>query len=464
MEKHKKIFFWNTFNKTKQEFVPIHEGKVLMYTCGPTVYNYAHIGNLRSYLMSDMIKRVLLINGLEVEQIMNITDIGHLTGDNHDAGEDKMVNALKRENKTLTIENLKNLGEFYFARFKEDLEEMNIIFPDRFVFASEEIKEYSKLIADLLAKDIAYKTASTIYFDTSKVNYGALGGSASSEHSRIGVDTEKRNPEDFALWKFSEKDKVGFESSLGRGFPGWHIECTAISLKYLGKKFDIHTGGVDHVSVHHNNEIAQAEALVGDNPSNFWIHNEHLTMRNEKMAKSGDHFITLQKIKEMGVSPLAYRYFLLTARYSTRVDYSPEALQGSTIAYKKVLEMVQNLDTREGIVLDTYRNKFLDAINDDLDTPKALALLWELLKDEKISKEDKKATIFYFDEFLGLNLKNTQKIGVVISDELRTLLEERKKAREEKDWHRSDEIREKIKKLGYEVVDQNDTQEIKPLN
>ena len=464
MKTHGKIFFWNTLNKTKQEFLPIKAGQVSMYTCGPTVYNYAHIGNLRSYVMSDLIKRVLILNGLSVKQIMNITDIGHLTGDADDSGEDKMVNALKRENKALTIENLKNLGEFYVAKFKEDLESMNILFPDQFVFASDEIEEYSRLIEDLLKKGVAYKTSSTIYFDTTKIpNYGAFGGSASTEHSRIGIDKEKRNAQDFALWKFSENDKVGFKSTLGRGFPGWHIECTAMSFKYLGHKFDIHTGGVDHIGVHHTNEIAQAEALTGENPATFWIHNEHLTMHNEKMSKSDDNFLSLQRIKEIGITPLAYRYFLLGARYSTRVDYSLEALKASDTAYQKILNAVVNLDTREGIVLDNYRSKFLEAVNDDLDTPKALALLWELLKDEEISKEDKKATVFYFDEVLGLNLKNAKKKGVVISDEARILLEDRKKARAEKDWHKSDEIRDKLKHLGFEVKDVGEEQVLENL-
>ncbi len=464
MKTSKEIFFWNTLNKTKQEFVPLKEGEVSMYTCGPTVYNYAHIGNLRSYLMADLIKRVFLLNGLKVKQIMNITDIGHLTGDTDDSGEDKMVNALKRENKALTIENLKNLGEFYFAKFKEDLEEMNILFPENFIFASDETAEYSRLIEELLEKGVAYKTSSTIYFDTTKIpNYGAFGGSASTEHGRIEQDLEKKHPEDFALWKFSENEKVGFNSPLGRGFPGWHIECTAMSFKYLGHKFDIHTGGVDHIGVHHTNEIAQAEALTGENPATFWIHNEHLTMKGAKMAKSADGFLSLGKIKELGIPSLSYRYFLLTARYSTRVDYSLEALKASDTAYQKILNAVVNLDTREGIILDTYRSKFLDAVNDDLDTPKALALLWELLKDEEISKEDKKATVFYFDEVLGLNLRNAKKRGVVISDEVRILLEDRKKAREEKDWHKSDEIRDKLKHLGFEVKDVGEEQEIENL-
>ena len=464
MKTSKEVFFWNTLNKAKQEFVPLKEGEVSMYTCGPTVYNYAHIGNLRSYVMADLIKRVLLLNGLKVKQIMNITDIGHLTGDADDSGEDKMVNALKRENKALTIENLKNLGEFYFAKFKEDLEAMNILFPDNFIFASDETAEYSRLIKDLLEKGVAYKTTSTIYFDTTKIaNYGAFGGSASTEHGRIEADPEKKHPEDFALWKFSEDEKVGFNSPLGRGFPGWHIECTAMSFKYLGKKFDIHTGGVDHIGVHHTNEIAQAEALTGENPANFWIHNEHLTMKGAKMAKSADGFLSLQKIKELGVSALSYRYFLLTARYSTRVDYSIEALKASDTAYQKVLNAVANLDTREGIVLDTYRSKFLDAVNDDLDTPKALALLWELLKDDGISKEDKKATVFYLDEVLGLNLRNAKKEGVVISDEVRVLLEDRKKARLEKDWQKSDELRDKLKHLGFEVKDVGEEQVLENL-
>lgn len=456
------ILLFNTLNKNKEVFESITENKVSMYSCGPTVYNYAHIGNLRAYIMSDLIRRVLKNNGYEVFQVMNLTDIGHLTSD-ADSGEDKMMKGLLRENLPVSIDSLKILGHKYFESFKEDIKKMNIIFPEKFIFATDEIEEQIKLNQKLLDDGFAYKTNDGLYFDTSKISdYGLLGGGiANTEHSRIGTNDQKRNPEDFALWKFESGNGIGFEAPFGRGFPGWHIECTAISQKYLGQQFDIHTGGVDHVMVHHNNEIAQGEALTGKVPAHFWIHNEHITIGEEKMAKSGE-FLSLDVLTQKGVSPLAYRYWLLTGRYSTRMDYSIEAVLSAQTAYNKIIIFLSDID-KLGSIIEEYKSKFITIINDDLDTPKALGLLWEVLRSESLSKEDRKATILYFDEFLGLDLKNTKKEIFEIPQEVKALNLERNIAREKRDWNQADNLRHKIRELGFEIKDTEDGSEFEKL-
>ena len=411
------IYLHNTLSKKKEIFKPLSEGKVSIYSCGPTVYNFMHIGNLRAYVFADTLKRVLQYNGYDVKHIMNVTDIGHLTSD-ADEGEDKMVKALKREGKEMTLANLRAVADFYFEKFKDDFKDMNIIFPEKFVFASDEIVTQTKLIDTLLEKSFAYKTSDGIYFDTEKLpDYGRLGGANSEMESRIGLNTEKKNSRDFALWKFSrlpspageanggkaDKDIIGFPAPFGKGFPGWHIECSAMAMKYLGDNFDIHTGGIDHIPVHHNNEIAQSEAATGKLLANYWMHNNHITIGEDKMAKSGDNFLTLKNLKEKGINPLAYRYWLLQSRYSTRMDFSLEAINAAQTAFERLISFIQNINLPGNINIE-YKNKFTQAINDDLDTPKALAIIWEILKDTSLSPEDKKSTILDFDNELGLEI------------------------------------------------------------
>ncbi len=458
-----KIYLFNTLGRKKEQFKPIKNGVAKMYTCGPTVYNYLHIGNLRAYVFADTIKRVLEINNLKVEHIINITDIGHLTSD-ADEGEDKMVKALKRENKPFTLDGLKEVAEIYTKAFQKDFEEINIITPEKYVVASEHIKEESDFVAELVKKGFAYPTSDGIYFDTKKLpDYGMLGGADSEMESRIGVNSEKKSPRDFALWKFADNNGIGFDSALGKGFPGWHIECSAMAMEYLGNHFDIHTGGVDHIPVHHNNEIAQSEALTGELLANYWIHSNHLTIKQDnkesKMAKSGENFITLQTLKEKGISPLAYRYWLLTSKYSTRVDYSLEAIEAAQNAYKKLLNFVLEINS-VGKINTKYFDKFIEAVNDDLETPKAIAIMWDLIKDSKISDADKKSTILEFDKVLGLGLASAKKQEIEITEEIKNLLEERKLAKEDKDFKKSDEIRNKIKSLGFEIKDTPNGQEI----
>ena len=272
---NQKIFLFNTLGKEKRQFIPINKKEIGMYSCGPTVYNYMHIGNLRAYVFADTLKRTLEYSGYKVKHIMNVTDIGHLTSDADD-GEDKMVKALKREGKEMTLENLRAIGNFYFEKFKEDFKTINIISPEKFVFASDEIPAQTKLIGTLLEKGFAYKTSDGIYFDTEKLSdYGRLGGANSEMEARIAQNEEKKNPRDFALWKFADQNGIGFEASFGKGFPGWHIECSAMAMKYLGNTFDVHTGGIDHIPVHHNNEIAQSEAATGKLLANYWMLKNH---------------------------------------------------------------------------------------------------------------------------------------------------------------------------------------------
>ncbi len=455
------IFLQNTLTKNKELFKPLKESEISMYSCGPTVYNYLHIGNLRAYVFADILKRVLQYNGYKVNHVMNITDIGHLTSDADD-GEDKMVKGLKREGLDMSLESLKKLATKYADAFKKDFEEINIIPADKLVFASDEIPEQIKLIEELTDKGFVYKTSDGIYFDTEKLpTYGRLGGSASTEHSRIGVNNEKKNPKDFAVWKFADKDGIGFEAPFGKGFPGWHIECSAMSMKYLGEQFDIHTGGIDHIQVHHNNEIAQSEALTGKILANYWMHNNHLTIGEDKMAKSGENFLTLSVLKEKGISPLAYRYWLLQSRYSTRMNFSWEALEGAQTGLERLKNTLSKIPDG-GIIDIAYKDRFIEAINDDLDTPRALVIIRTLL-EFPIRDEDKKATILDFDRVLGLGLADIKKEEFETPSEIQKLLDERKTAKENKDFQKADEIREKIKSLGFEVLDTSEGQQIKKL-
>ena len=467
--------FYNTLTRQKEEFTPIKPGEVKMYSCGPTVYNYAHIGNLRAYVFADILRKVLKYNDLKVKQVMNITDIGHLSSD-ADSGEDKMTKGLLREGKEFNLKNMRELAEFYAEKFKEDLKALNIDLPDGMYYASDYVKEDVALIKKLEEKNFTYKTSDGVYFDTEKMpDYGALWGGKrihSEEESRIAKNPEKKNPEDFALWKFSEK--IGFPSPWGQGFPGWHIECSAMSMKFLGEQFDIHTGGIDHISTHHTNEIAQSECATGKKPFvKFWMHNEFVDIGGMKMAKSDENFLKLNSLKEKNINPIAYRFWLLMANYRTKVNFSWEALAGAEIALKRLFRLYNGLENTIGKVNSEYKEKFTEYISDDLDTPKALVLLWDLMKDKTVSNPDKKATVLDFDKVLGLDFENNKegreykfviKIGKIqiikrkkpqleIPKEVKEFLSERKKARLAKDFKKSDELREKINSLGYEVKD-----------
>ncbi|HEY4513628.1 MAG TPA: cysteine--tRNA ligase [Candidatus Paceibacterota bacterium] len=452
--------FYNTLTREKEVFTPINQDEVRMYTCGPTVYDFVHIGNLRSYFFADILRRTLEYSGLKVKQVMNITDIGHLSSD-ADSGEDKMTKGLLREGKELTLKNMRTLAEFYTERFKENLQELNIQMPEGPYFASDYVKEDIELLQKLETKGYSYKTSDGIYFDTENMpDYGILWGgkrTVDEKHARIAENSEKKNPEDFALWKFNSQ--IGFESPWGKGFPGWHIECSAMGIKFLGEQFDIHTGGIDLIPTHHTNEIAQSESATGKKPFvKFWIHSEFVDTGNERMAKSKGNFLKLDSLVEKGISPVTYRFWLLMASYRTKVNFVWEALEGAETALKRLYNLYKDLGDSIGSVHEEYRSKFKEFIEDDLDTPRALSLLWDVMKDENMSSADKKATILDFDKVLGLGFEKLKE--EVVPEEVQHLLEERTKARLEKDFTKSDEIRKEIKSLGYEIKDTPEGQKV----
>ena len=448
-----KIQFYNTLTRKKEEFIPIDQKEVRMYSCGPTVNNYAHLGNLRAYIFADILQKALEYSGYKVKRVMNITDIGILSSD-ADTGDDKMAKALLREGKELTLKNMRELAEFYTEKFKEDIIKLNIKVPEQIYFASDYVKEDIELIQKLEKKGYTYKTSDGVYFDTAKMlDYGILRGGKTirdENHSRIAENKEKKNPEDFALWKFNPE--IGFESVWGKGFPGWHIECSAIGIKFLGEQFDIHTAGVDLIPTHHTNEIAQSECATGKKPFvRFWIHNEHVDTGNEKMSKSKGNFLQLASLSEKSIDPLAYRFWLLMASYRTKVNFLWEALEGAEKALKRAYNLYAELGADVGKVNLEYQNKFKEYVNDDLDTPRALTVLWDVLKDETISNADKKATILDFDKVLGLGFANLKEDK--IPNEVVKLVNKREQARKDKDFKKSDELRKEINSLGYEIKD-----------
>lgn len=452
------IFLHNTLTGKKELFTPISKPffgrpKVGMYHCGPTVYNYPHIGNLRAYVFADTLKRLMKASGYKVDQVINITDVGHIVSD-ADTGEDKMEKARVREGKSA-----KDIASFYTKIFFENLKDLNIdTEKTHFPKATEYIPEQIAIVKTLEKKGFTYKTSAGIYFDTSRFpRYGKLGNidiQGIREGERIGADAEKKNPTDFALWKFSPSDQKReqeWPSPWGVGFPGWHIECSAMSEALLGKTFDIHTGGIDHIPVHHNNELAQSESAHGTEFVRYWLHNAFITIDSSKMGKSEGNFLTLASVKEKNIHPLAYRYFLLGARYSTPLNFTWEALEASETAYKRMNSAVHELPDGGKPHTESVQ-KALSFVADDLDTPKALALIWDILKDSQITPADKKATILKIDALLGL-ITEEKKETVSLPPEVQALAEERKQARLKKDWKKSDELRSAINAQGFEIKD-----------
>jgi len=445
---------------------------VRMYNCGPTVYGVQHIGNLSMFVFTDVLRRALEYNGFPVKQVINITDFGHLTSD-ADEGEDKMTKGLKREKLPVTMENMAKLAEKYTAIFLDDLRALNINI-DRIEFprASAYINAEIATVQTLVEKGYAYEGARAVYYDTSRFPaYGELGGvdlEGLKAGARVEVNTEKHHPIDFVLWK---KDaKMGWDSPWGKGFPGWHIECSAMINSTLGKQIDIHTGGIEHIPVHHNNEIAQSEAATGKHPlSRFWLHRAHVQLEGLKFAKSEERVVYLSEIVERGFHPLALRYLFLGAHYRTSSNFSWDALEASQTAFLKLRRHIDALrDVRPGTPPEPFRKQWHARINDDLDTPGALAALWEMLRDEKeLSKEDLKAGLLDIDRVLGLGLDAddakaealwSKLFGALVEedavpDRIRNLLEAREAARKERDWHRADTLRKEIEMLGYAIED-----------
>jgi len=455
------IQLFNTAARKKEAFVPITHGAVKIYTCGPTVYDYATIGNFRSYVFADVLRRTLEYAGYRVTQVVNITDFGHLVSD-ADEGEDKMIKGLKREGLPLTMEGMSQLATKFGDAFKEDMASLNIETPHAMPRATEHVRGMIAYVDVLLHKGFAYKTTDGVYFDTQKFpHYGSLGGAASADHSRIGVSDEKHDPRDFAIWKFTDDPNMGWDAPWGRGFPGWHIECTAMSTQYLGKSFDIHTGGIDHIAIHHNNEIAQAEAANNKPYARYWMHNEFITIDNARIGKSQGNQILLRQLRDRNVSPLAYRYWLLTGHYRSQMNFTWDAVEASQTALHRALRTFADL-RGNGSVLQSYAKRFEDALYDDLDTPKAIAILWELIKDESVKQGDKRATILDFDRVLGIGFSFTELerralIGSVetesIPKDIQELMQKREEARKNRDFHEADTIRDELKARGYAILD-----------
>lgn len=442
---------FNTLTKKEENFKPIKEGHVGLYSCGPTVYNYPHIGNYRAFLFADILKRYLKYLNYDVMHVMNITDV-----------DDKTI----RDSITKG-ESLLDFTEFYTKEFNSELEKLNIEKPTKQPKATDHIKEMVDMTQELLEKGFAYKGEDgSIYFDIKKFKkYGALSGLDlekihSHGQSRIKKDEyDKENAEDFALWKaWDEADgDVYWETPIGKGRPGWHIECSAMSTKYLGNHFDIHTGGVDLTFPHHENEIAQSECSSGEHFVNYWLHNEHLLIDGKKMSKSLKNDYRLKDLENKGFSAIDYRYWLLQASYKTIVNFTWEGLESSKTALKKLKNFYLSLEN-QGSISNSYKESFENAMNDNLNTGEALAVVWKLIKDNNVSDSDKKSTMLDFDRVLGLGMKNWKKDTV--PEEVKRLVEERQKVRDKKDFETSDKLRKVIQDLGYDVKDTGKDTEI----
>jgi cysteinyl-tRNA synthetase len=453
-------------SRKKEKFIPVHKGKVGIYTCGPTVYNYAHIGNLRTYIFEDLLKKSLEYYSYKVEHVMNITDVGHLQSDS-DTGEDKMQLGAERENKTVW-----EIAKFYEDAFFQDCRKLNIEKPSVVCKATDHIQDMIDLIKLLEQKGYTYISNGNVYYSIDKFkNYNKLAHLSMEEleaGSRVEIDENKRNPLDFVLWFTNSKFKnqiMQWDSPWGKGFPGWHIECSAMSLKYLGDRIDIHCGGVDHIPVHHTNEIAQSEAAVGHQCVNYWMHGEFLVVNGGKMSKSSGEFLTLSKIQEQGFSPLDYRYFCLQSRYRKQLAFSYSALKQARDSYNKLKDRIAAIvlsakqdERADEELIDKYRLKFKEQIGDDLNTPNAFTVLFQVIKDNELTNKEKKILIEGFDTVFSLDLLKADNIKMEAADEdlINKLIAERKEARDNKDWSKADEIRDKLKNMGVDILDSKD--------
>ena len=452
---------YNTLTRKIEDFVPYEDGVIRMYTCGPTVYHYAHIGNLRTYIMEDVLEKSFKFLGYDVKRVMNITDIGHLSSD-ADTGDDKMMLGAKRENKTVM-----DIAKFYTDAFFEDCSKLNITKPSVVVPATSLIDEYINMIENLLNNGFAYKSGDNIYFDTSRLDEYYVLTNHSSDDLFVGVrddvveDTNKRNKTDFVLWftksKF-ENQELKWNSPWGEGYPGWHIECSCISLKYLGEYLDIHCGGVDNIFPHHNNEIAQTESYVGHPWCRYWFHVEHLNDKRGKMSKSKGDFLTVSLLEEKGYNPLAYRMFCLSSHYRKQLMFSYDVLDGFQNAYDKLKKKVLSLgDSGEVLDVSLYINKFKDNINNDLNTSMMLTTLYDVLKDESLNDASKKYLIGLFDEVLGLGLFDVSLKEASVSEEfILDKISLRNKAKADKDYTLADSIRDELLSLGIKLIDTKD--------
>lgn len=458
-----KTYLYNTLTKSVDEFVPNEEGKVAMYTCGPTVYHFAHIGNLRSYIMEDVLEKYLRYVGYDVKRVMNITDVGHLTSDG-DTGEDKMLKGAKREHKTVM-----DIARFYTDAFMADCEKLSIKRPDVVEPATNCIPEFIHMIEVLLEKGYAYIAGENVYFDTSKLDNYYVLSSQNEEDLQVGVredveeDTNKRNKTDFVLWftksKFDNQE-LKWDSPWGVGYPGWHIECSCISMKHLGEYMDIHCGGVDNIFPHHTNEIAQSEAYIGHKWCNYWFHVNHLNTKNGKMSKSKGEFLTVSLLEEKGYNPMAYRFFCLQSHYRKPLEFSWDALDNVVSAYDKLVKRIANLSTDGEVdtaACEEWKMKFAEALSHDINTSSAITVLYDMLKAE-LSDVSKRVLVQSMDEVLSLQLEKAwEEKEADVDDELASYvekkIEERKEAKKAKDFAKADAIREELLAKGIVLKD-----------
>ncbi len=459
-----KIFLYNTLSRKKEILEPIAPPTVTMYSCGPTVYNYAHIGNLRTYVFMDELRRALKFAGYTTKSVMNITDVGHLTSDADD-GEDKMQAAAKKQNKTP-----EEIAAYYSEIFFKDLARLHILLPEITAKATDNISEMIEFVKTLCDMGYGYETDDAIYFDISKfAEYGKLSRCNIEDAlagARVAVNAQKRHPADFALWKKAEKNHImQWQSPWGMGYPGWHIECSAMGKKFLGERFDIHTGGVDHIPIHHENEIAQSEALEGHKVVNMWVHGEFMLVDGGKMSKSLGNVYTIDDLIARGYSPLAFRYFCMNTHYRNKLNFTFDGLNGAQVAYDRLRAAVcacKNApkaedDTREKVI--AKRNKLVEAVYDDLNYPLALGELWTMLKTPCREVYDEAEKL---DALLGLSLHVEPEVQVEqIPDDVKAIAETRFAARQNKDWATSDALRAKLDELGYAVLDSKTGYELK---
>ncbi len=445
--------FYNTLTGKKEEFTT-QDGTntVRMYSCGLTVYNFAHIGNLRTYVFMDMLRRALKYNGYDIKGVMNITDVGHLVDDGDD-GEDKMAKTAKEQKKDPYA-----IAKFYTDAFLEDFKRLNIGLPEIICKATDHIKEMEEFVKVLVEKGYGYETSDGIYFDISKFpSYGILSGAKTDERqagARVEVNTEKRNPYDFALWKKAPKEHLmQWDSAWGRSYPGWHIECSTMSEKYLGEVFDIHTGGVDHIPIHHENEIAQSCAKSGKIPAKFWMHGEFMLVDGGKMSKSLGNVYRVTELAEKGYSPMVFRYFCLNAHYRKKLNFTFEALDGAKTGYERLIQALlkhkNGTEKADKEQLDKFDKEFLEAISDDLNIPAGLGVLWTMLKNP--ASKDIYELALKFDRVLGLSLDQIKEEKQDIPEEVIALADQMQEARKVKNWAVADEARAKLTEMGYIV-------------
>lgn len=459
---------YNTLTRKKEEFVPLKEGKATMYSCGPTVYSYAHIGNLRTYIFMDTFRRVLKYDGYKLKGVMNITDVGHLLSDG-DEGEDKMAKAAREQQKTPW-----EIAEFYTNYFFEDFKKLNIGKPEVVCKATDHIQEMIKDVQTLIDKGYAYEIDDGIYYDISKFpEYGKLSRLSLEDQqagARVEVNSQKRHPADFAVWKKAEPQHImQWQSPWGMGYPGWHIECSTMSRKYLGSHFDIHTGGVDAIPVHHENEIAQNEALEGDKTVNYWVHSEFMLVNNGKMSKSLGNVYRISQLEEKGYNALDYRYFCLNAHYRKKLNFTFEGMDGAKTSYARLLSALYQHKVGQNTIaedkLAEYKRQFDEAINDDLNIPLALGVVWTMIKEPK-SKAIYDLAL-QFDKVLGLSLDTAQPAKEEqeqIPEDVRKIADERYEAKKRKDFALADELRAKLSDMGYTVADTKDGYNISSKN